>query len=172
MMTYGANHKKIAKILTQVLKDYDNLSPYKNLGEVNVAVQYIKKVKIYLIVAVPLSFFNETMYFFKPLLENSFKVPSSTDSQNVTTYFLPYSIAFPIENDRDYWLAFIYEIPLCYCAGFSLGIDTSLMLALLAHVCGQLALLSECVFPQIAQDTDTFSINTSFYIERHSRLIR
>uniref|UniRef100_A0ABD2VU34 Odorant receptor n=1 Tax=Trichogramma kaykai TaxID=54128 RepID=A0ABD2VU34_9HYME len=171
MITYGANQKKIAKILAQIFKDYEDPLLHKNLKEVHVALKYVKQVKIYLMVTVPLGFTNETMYFLKPLLENSFKVPSSIDFQNVTTYVLPYSVSFHIENDRGYWLALIYLIPMCYCAIFY-SVDTILMLALLAHVCGQLAVLSECILPQIANDINTFSINTSFSIERHIRLIR
>ncbi|OXU26943.1 hypothetical protein TSAR_013833 [Trichomalopsis sarcophagae] len=163
---YRINRKSLADLLVEIEKDY-SIDKYENELEVRMFIDYVFKAKGFFQATIPLSIASAVMYFFRPFAMNGF------DSANLTTFVLPYRMIFfyPITKLSGYLGALFYLIPVIPITAFGLVTDANLMLAIVAHICGQLSVLSRSLL-HFAKDGTSFQQKLSKTVRQHQRLIR
>ncbi|XP_058809484.1 uncharacterized protein LOC131674683 [Phymastichus coffea] len=173
LLVYKWQRSELAAIMSDILKDYA-IGEYSSVLEVHIFVDYVLKAKTFFRIFVSFGTTASVCYYLRCFVISGIGIPMITDSSNTTKYLLPYRMRFyyPLVNARLYISAMVYVLPVIPITAFTMVADAVLLFALLAHLCGQLSVLSRCSLRRLADDAGEFRRSAAVAIAKHNRLIR
>ncbi|XP_044001351.1 uncharacterized protein LOC122847613 [Aphidius gifuensis] len=144
-------NRKLGDIINEAIKDYD-YKLYKTTEEKKVFIDYIKRAKLFCKLLCIFVAMTASSYYVKPITSPPPQPPPSSTINdddfiinNLTKPFiLPYRFyLFHQVNDfKMYVITYVSQFPFVFVSGFGQTAADCLMVSLVFHICGKLAVLS------------------------------
>ncbi|NP_001177643.1 odorant receptor 288 [Nasonia vitripennis] len=169
LYTMRRYNRQYGEILEEFTRDF-SVKNYKSEEERNTFLSYNSRSKFFIKIVVIFLGVTAILYFTKPLIRQ-LSLSKNVNTTKAFTYDLPYRIhlLYKITDIQTYIATYISRIPILYIIGFTQTAMDCLTLTVIAHLCGQLGVLSIRISNL---DVVNKSNELNEIIQRHQKLIK
>nr|QHN69114.1 odorant receptor 27 [Sirex noctilio] len=164
------NVNQLRRMLLDIEKDY-MIDKYETPEEWQAFYKYNRIGYKFMKISLPVIIMAAVMYYLKPLTGQL--STSKALAGNSSAYVIPYRtrLFFEITDLRTYVMVYLYQMPVVPIVSLSYSGTDYLLITLLFHVCGQLAVLSQQIKNTMVHSYG-YSHKISQIVTKHVRLIR
>ncbi|KAJ8669837.1 hypothetical protein QAD02_001096 [Eretmocerus hayati] len=168
-------NRDIGELIAEARKDFD--ANNYTTEERKIFMSYHVKSKRYMTLLIANTAFTATSFYAKPLLGQMGEVIDYATSKNhgnsSLIFILPYQFYtfYEINDAPTYFWTYASQLPFVFVSGFGQGSADCIMVALVCHVSGQMAVLATRI-RKINTDSALCTEDIYRIVEHHIRLLR
>ncbi|KAK0177419.1 hypothetical protein PV328_001475 [Microctonus aethiopoides] len=168
-------NRQLGAVINEALKDYD-IKKYRNSDECKAFIDYMNKAKLFVKLLCIFVAMTASSYFMKPITSPP-PVDESDDMDQINAtipFILPYRfyVFYTINDSQTYMLTYASQFPFVFISGFGQTAADCLMVTLVFHVSGKLAVLAIRISEIKCDDAKICKVELNDIINEHSRLLR
>ncbi|XP_034941499.1 odorant receptor 85b-like [Chelonus insularis] len=164
---------QLGEVITEAFKDYD-IKAFKTPTESKVFIDYMNRAKLFIKLLCAFVTMTATSYYAKPITSPPPEVIEKLNEENSTMPFiLPYRfhLFYEVTDFRIYVLTYASHFPFVFVSGFGQTAADCLMVTLVFHVSGKLAVLALRI-AAIKADSESCEKEFNEIIIEHERLLK
>ncbi|XP_015517776.2 uncharacterized protein LOC107222784 [Neodiprion lecontei] len=168
VMLLRLNCRQLKEVIVTVREDFHEEN-YESCEERKVFLAYYKQSRIFFLTAVPMVLSTAITTYLAPLAS----VPGMKNRNETVKWNLPYHMRMfhDVSQLHSYALTYAAQLPFVFIASFGHTGPDCLIVTLMLHVCGQLAVLGERI-GNMSTDYQECGLAIEKCVRKHVRLIR
>ncbi|XP_046475087.1 odorant receptor 13a-like [Neodiprion pinetum] len=168
VMLLRLNCRQLKEVIVTVREDFHEEN-YESCEERKVFLAYYKQSRIFFLTAVPMVLSTAITTYLAPLAS----VPGMKNRNETVKWNLPYHMRMfhDVSQLHSYALTYAAQLPFVFIASFGHTGPDCLIVTLILHVCGQLAVLGERI-GNMSTDYQECGLAIEKCVRKHVRLIR